>query len=289
MEFWGVEVKPGESFKVSVDDDKIIHLSQACLGETKKVKGNESVPIFVKFNNEKLVLGHLSSEKFPQLSFDLVFEKEFELLHNWKNGSVYFAGYKTITQDDSPDDFSDLEDDSEEDITITPADNGKAALKVDNAKPASDKANEPISEQPSKDIKSMEVDEEDDESDEDDDDERSDSDEEEDDSSDEDAESDEEDEKTPTPKKADIVKKRSADSSTKTPASKKAKAATPQKTDGKKGVHTATPHPSKKAEKAPANGTPKSGGEFTCKSCSKTFSTGSGLESHTKAKHGGVK
>ena len=47
--------------------------------------------------------------------------------------------------------------------------------------------------------------------------------------------------------------------------------------DGKKGGHTATPHPSKKAGKTPANSgeqskpqTPKSaGGSFPCKSCSK--------------------
>jgi len=44
--------------------------------------------------------------------------------------------------------------------------------------------------------------------------------------------------------------------------------------DGKKGVHTATPHPSKHAGKNPANiensksQTPKSGGQFSCKSCS---------------------
>lgn len=43
--------------------------------------------------------------------------------------------------------------------------------------------------------------------------------------------------------------------------------------DGKKGGHTATPHPAKGGGKAAANGsntkaqTPKSGGQFACKSC----------------------
>lgn len=48
----------------------------------------------MKVDEQKLVLGTLSHDKFPQISFDLVFEKKFELSHNWKNGSVYFAGYR---------------------------------------------------------------------------------------------------------------------------------------------------------------------------------------------------
>ena len=78
---------------------KLCVLIQASLGESKN-KGNESTPIFVKFGDQKLVLGTLSQEKFPQLSFDLVFEKEFELSHNCKNGSVYFAGYKAAAMYD---------------------------------------------------------------------------------------------------------------------------------------------------------------------------------------------
>ncbi|KAG2406147.1 Histone deacetylase HDT1 Histone deacetylase [Vigna angularis] len=80
-----VEVKSGESLKVDPGDDKIIHLSNACLGDVTKAKG-ESVALYVKFGNQKLVLGTLSSDKFPQISYDLIFEKEFELSHSWKNG-----------------------------------------------------------------------------------------------------------------------------------------------------------------------------------------------------------
>lgn len=75
---------------------------QACLGEVKKNIGNESVCLFVKVDKQKLVLGTLSSENFPQLSFDLVFEKKFELSHNWKNGSVYFTGYKACPPEQYP-------------------------------------------------------------------------------------------------------------------------------------------------------------------------------------------
>ena len=72
---------------------------QAALGESKK--GRESVPLFVKVNEKKIVLGTLSPENIPQLSFDLVFETEFELSHNWKNGSVFFCGYQVIPDDDA--------------------------------------------------------------------------------------------------------------------------------------------------------------------------------------------
>uniref|UniRef100_A0A2C9V8A8 Nucleoplasmin-like domain-containing protein n=1 Tax=Manihot esculenta TaxID=3983 RepID=A0A2C9V8A8_MANES len=104
MEFWGTEVKSGEPLVVEIGGDFILHLSQACLGEVKKDKGNESVCLYVKVNDKKYVLGILSPEKFPQISFDLVFEKDVELSHNWKNGSVYFSGYK-IAQAES-DDYS---------------------------------------------------------------------------------------------------------------------------------------------------------------------------------------
>lgn len=68
----------------------------------KKDKGAENVTVFVRFNDQKLVLGTLSAEKFPQISYDLVFEKEFELSHSSKNTSLYFCGYKTATMDEYP-------------------------------------------------------------------------------------------------------------------------------------------------------------------------------------------
>lgn len=69
-------------------------LLQACVGEQKKEKGSETVCLFVTVAGKKLVLGTLFTDKLPQQQFDLVFDRDFELSHNWKNGSVYFYGYK---------------------------------------------------------------------------------------------------------------------------------------------------------------------------------------------------
>ena len=75
------------------------------MGETKS-KGNESILLSVKVGDQKFVLGNLSVDKFPQLSFDLVFEKEFELSHNWKNGSIHLCGYQTLVGEQYPSIFS---------------------------------------------------------------------------------------------------------------------------------------------------------------------------------------
>ncbi|KAJ6985972.1 hypothetical protein D5086_018774 [Populus alba] len=271
MEFWGVEVKAGEPLKVEPKDFCMIHLSQAALGESKK--GNESVPLFVKFDEKKLVLGTLSQENIPQLSFDLVFEKEFELSHNWKNGSVFFCGYQVIPDDDASDFSGD-----EEDFEFAKADIMKAAT-------AKDKAAKP--EKPKATLVEPSIDDSDeDDSDEDDSDEDGDTEEGMSLDEDSDDESDSEDEETP--KKAETSKKRANDSATKTPvSSKKAKTATPQKTDAKKAGQV-TPHPAK--GKAAANGnsskSPKSAGNFSCKSCDKAFVTDGALKSHSQAKHG---
>ncbi|KAJ6829036.1 histone deacetylase HDT2-like [Iris pallida] len=99
MEFWGVEVKPGQTVKCDIEEGKLLHLSQAALGESNE--GVESVSIFVKFNDQKLVVGTLSQEKCALIQYNLVFEKEFDLCHSSKNASVYFCGYKTASQDDS--------------------------------------------------------------------------------------------------------------------------------------------------------------------------------------------
>lgn len=65
---------------------------QACIGEVEE-DSSESICLFVNINGKKLALGTLNSEKLLQQSFDLVFDKTFELSHNWKNGSVFFHGY----------------------------------------------------------------------------------------------------------------------------------------------------------------------------------------------------
>ncbi|KAK4765082.1 hypothetical protein SAY86_026172 [Trapa natans] len=286
MEFWGVEVKAGQPLKVKPEDEEIIHISQATLGESDK-KGAESVPIYVKFGGRKLVLGTLSADKFPQISYDLVFEKEFELSHNWKGGSVYFMGYKTSVSEE--DNFSDLETDSEEEdaLPINLEDNGKVVTEplnvkkgLGNAKAVKVKSEEkPKADACTAQGKIDSDSDEDDDDDDDDDDESAedDSDDEKDgassdDDSDDEDDSDEDDEEE-TPKKVDVGKKRPIVSA-KTPESKKAKLTTPQKTDGKKGVQTAIPHPAKQGSMNPASDkknqqTQKSGGSVSCGSCSK--------------------
>ncbi|XP_024031880.1 histone deacetylase HDT1 isoform X2 [Morus notabilis] len=301
MEFWGVEVKAGEPLTVVPDDAFIIHLSQACLGESE-TKSKEPILLSVKVADKKFVLGTLSLEKIPQLTFDLVFEKEFELTHNWKHGSIYLCGYQTFVGDQEDDDLSGDESEEEEDIPPQAIQNGKGGPKVGLAKPAAAKTNAAKPEstekpkvkvvEPSKD-EDGESDEDSDESDEDDSDDEmdmlgGDSD---------DAEDKDEEDDEATPKKLELSKKRANDSADKTPVpAKKPKAAASPKSEGKKVVHTATPHPAKKAGKTSATGdkskdqqTPKSGGKsagkISCKSCSKTFASDGALDSHTKAKH----
>ncbi|XP_021278311.1 histone deacetylase HDT1-like isoform X2 [Herrania umbratica] len=289
MEFWGIEVKAGKPIKADPGANHVIHLSQATLGESKNKA--ESVTLHVNADGQKLVLGTLSHQNFPQLSFDLVFDQEFELSHNCKHGSVYFLGYKTFVPEEGDDEFdmsSDEESSEDEELPVAAAENGKAKTDV---KPSKVNAGKPDAlkqavkiEEPSNNKKT----EDDDESDSED---ESGSDEE-DDSEDED-ESDEmsmdessDDEDEGTPKKVEASKKRPAEAATPVSAKKAKSAATPQKTDDKKGGHTATPHPSKQAGKSSAK-SPKSGGQFSCGSCNKSFGSEGGLESHKKAKHGG--
>ncbi|XP_052174012.1 histone deacetylase HDT1-like [Diospyros lotus] len=299
MDFWGVEVKSGEPYHVEPGQGWIVHLSQACLGEFKKDKGSERVYLYVTIDGKKLVLGTLSPEKFPQLQFDLVFDKKFELSHNWKNGVVYFYGYKCNTPFDDTED--DSESESEEDLPALAVDKGKGSSQAKHEKPpAIEDANMAMSNQaaakqkakvvePKKDAKTVENDDvsSEDGIDTETSDDEFDSDEDEDDS-------ESEDEETPVTLKVEPSKKRPPELAAETRGpDKKAKLVTPQKTDTKKGGgssgHVATPHPSKQAGKAPANQpkqqTPKSAGSHPCKSCNRSFNSEIGLQSHTKAKH----
>jgi hypothetical protein len=67
--------------------------------------------MFVKVDDQKVSIGTLSIDKFPQISFDLLFEKEFELSHTSKSSSVFFSGYK-VPQPADGEDF-DSEEESE--------------------------------------------------------------------------------------------------------------------------------------------------------------------------------
>ncbi|CAH9099422.1 unnamed protein product [Cuscuta europaea] len=291
MEFWGAEVKSGQPLAVELGMDRILHLSQANIGEVKKEKGHESICLYVTVDDKKYVLATLNTEKLPQQQFDLYFERDITISHNWKNGSVYFHGYV------GSDEISDDEDDTdiEEPLQMeTKAANGKPNVSVvqkEGAAKVSAAGKKVKISEPKKGVEDDKEDESSEEEDEmEDDDEDSDSGASIEDESDSEEEDSEEEEKEETPKKVESGKKRQAESSAKkTPApAKKVKLTTPQqKTDGKKGnTHVATPHPSKKADKTPvAQKTPKSGGSHQCKECNRSFGSESALGSHSQAKH----
>ncbi|CAH2072152.1 unnamed protein product [Thlaspi arvense] len=83
----GAEVKAGKPLTLKPDQDCLIHVSQASLDEGKR---GESALLYVTVDGKKLVIGTLSQGNIPQISFDLVFEKEFELSHSLERGSVQF-------------------------------------------------------------------------------------------------------------------------------------------------------------------------------------------------------
>ncbi|CAL5334596.1 hypothetical protein CsSME_00016829 [Camellia sinensis var. sinensis] len=304
MDFWGVEVKSGDPCPVEPGEGRILHLSQACLGEVKKDKRTESVYLYATIDGKKLVLGTLSPEKFPQQQFDLVFNKKFELSHNWKHGSVYFYGYRCDNPIDEITTEDDSEDELEDELPVIAADSGKSKSQAKHEKPpAAESANtaKPVAVgskqkvkivEPKKDVKTVEeIGSSDDDFETDSSEYASESDEDEDSDSENEGKTEDDDEDKETPKKVEPSKKRPAESATETPGpDKKAKSITPQITDTKKGnVHVATPHPSKKSGKTPANQpnqqTPKSAGSHPCKSCNRSFNSENALESHTKAKH----
>ncbi|KAL4353596.1 hypothetical protein GQ457_06G025600 [Hibiscus cannabinus] len=221
MEFWGAEVKSGQIFEVELEDDdnRVLHISQVALGEVtsdgKKEKGNGDVCIYLKFNNQKFVIGTLSQEKFPQMQLDLVLDGKFELSHTWKSGSIYFTGYYVDTIQGGDSEF--------EDEHLEPT--------VNPVKPHATTSDPTTSKQ----VKIVEPNKEEDSSDDEDEDVTSTEDEvssddqepgllvngenESDDDSEE--ESSDEDQETPEAEKAGPSKKRSAESATRTPASGK--------------------------------------------------------------------
>ncbi|KAL8505030.1 hypothetical protein ACS0TY_016291 [Phlomoides rotata] len=140
-EFWGVEVKRGEPLNVSPGYGTVLHLSQASLGVHKNEKGKESVSLFVNVDGKKLVLGTLITNKLPQHQFDLLFDREFELSHDWKGGSVYFYGYKasnSLGEDESLEEESDeseFESEDDKDIPLNLANNGKHKSNDEQVKP----------------------------------------------------------------------------------------------------------------------------------------------------------
>ncbi|CAJ1979188.1 unnamed protein product [Sphenostylis stenocarpa] len=310
MEFWGVEVKVGQTVKVDPMDPvgAYIHISQVALGESKKEKANEPVVLYLKVGDKKIVLGTLKRDDIPHLSLDLVLDSDSELSHSSKSATVFFCGYKVLTDEGNMSDFSDSEEEEDEPV-LNAKENGKPEIKAEDAKVTKPSKPVSVTAASAKLVKTEPTKEEEDDSDSDESDDEiggddeSGSSDEMDEDSDGDEESDEEHEETPV-KKVVQGKKRPNESASKTPvSSKKSKTATPEKTgwanwgfpitcsNVKKNVHVATPYPTKKVGKTPNNATkgqsPKSTGQLTCGSCKKSFINEAGLQQHKKAKHGG--
>lgn len=47
MEFWGIEVKPGEPIPIYASADNLVHLSQASLGESEKIAIEKENSVFL--------------------------------------------------------------------------------------------------------------------------------------------------------------------------------------------------------------------------------------------------
>ncbi|KAG2329961.1 hypothetical protein Bca52824_001141 [Brassica carinata] len=138
MEFWGVEVQAGKPFKVTPGEDKLVHISHASLGNCKGEKG-EAVTLNVKVGDNKFVMGTLVSESIPQACFDVLFDKEFELSHNWGKGNVHFV--------DSEDEEEEEEEVEVEEVPATVTANGNAAKAVAKTNDENDSDDEDASEE----------------------------------------------------------------------------------------------------------------------------------------------
>ncbi|CAH9070909.1 unnamed protein product [Cuscuta europaea] len=240
MAFWGVEVKPGQSLKV--DADEVIHISQASLGEVKDDSGAKNVLLRMKVGKENFVIGSLSAGERPQIMCDLYLNKEFELSHDLKSGSVYFLGYSEPPQFGEETDSDDTSE-SEEDLPINALEKDKPEVKAANGLKQEEKkkaaTRQVLSKKPAlKPSKPAVEDHDPDEDDDSDDDDfgSEDSDEsmEDGDSSDE-AESEEDDSDEETPVPMEQTKKRKPESVVATKAPQKnAKQTPPQKTVAKK-------------------------------------------------------
>ncbi|KAF4384804.1 hypothetical protein G4B88_000200 [Cannabis sativa] len=272
-------VKSGKS-EVVEHDGSFLHIAKVCLGDIKKDAGSEPVILTAKVGDQKFVIGRLS-QKIPQLSVDLVFEKSFELAHNYSNSE---------SESDSEDKNVPISIDngvvsgnlqSEEDENVAKSNKVLNSGQRGSVGPCGDEENDSSSDD-DYDIGDEEQVNDDEKSSED-----------EDGSDDEDGSEDEEsgdsEEDEGEEKKVDMGKKRPAEAAT--PATfKKAKLVTPEKTDSKSGgskvrSHVATPHPAKQAKTTAAI----SGKAFSCTTCNRSFGSDIALQSHSKAKHAPAK
>jgi len=110
-------VKAGVPLRVEPEEGRLIHISQAALGEVKNGKGPKRCYLRLKVDGQSYVIGTLSAEERPQVMFDLVLEKAFELSHDWKEGSIHMAGYTADEEEQNVgDDYFDEDSSSDEEM-----------------------------------------------------------------------------------------------------------------------------------------------------------------------------
>eukprot|EP00252_Welwitschia_mirabilis_P020338 TRINITY_DN4963_c0_g1_i1.p1 TRINITY_DN4963_c0_g1~~TRINITY_DN4963_c0_g1_i1.p1 ORF type:complete len:306 (+),score=110.77 TRINITY_DN4963_c0_g1_i1:180-1097(+) len=113
MDFWGAEVKPGQTLDCDPGEDKYLHISQVAVGEAQQTKGDERVVVYVHSGEKKYAIGTLIPGKTDQFSLDVVFSKPFKLSHTSSKATICFVGYDTPV--DMGDDFmEDSEESSDE-------------------------------------------------------------------------------------------------------------------------------------------------------------------------------
>ncbi|KAE8811700.1 protein ROOT PRIMORDIUM DEFECTIVE 1 [Hordeum vulgare] len=274
----------GQTVYCDANKEHVIHFSQVALGETEK--GSVSTLVTVKIGDQKVVIGTLSAESHPQIPYDLIFEKRFELSHSSKTASVFACGYKVrmpICESDSSEDEDEVE--TVNNRVINPIVDNVVKLPTPTTKDDKKVADNPDSDEDDSDTCTdsddvlRPTDDEYGSSGDDTDSEEDGTGREEMDTSSEEDSTDEEDKDSTKPEGGN---KRAAETELKAPASdKKAKIETPsgQDTDDKKAVHVATPHPAKQAGKQNGKSTKYVGGSHACKSCSRTFGSDSALKS----------
>eukprot|EP00252_Welwitschia_mirabilis_P019868 TRINITY_DN470_c0_g1_i3.p1 TRINITY_DN470_c0_g1~~TRINITY_DN470_c0_g1_i3.p1 ORF type:complete len:333 (-),score=98.11 TRINITY_DN470_c0_g1_i3:440-1438(-) len=116
MDFWGAEVKAGQTLELDPGDDKYIHISQVALGEIQSSKGEDRIVVYIHSRNKKYAVGTLIPGKSDQFSVDVVFSTPFKLSHTSHKGTIFFIGYNTPaeTADDFSDDSEEVEEEEEE-------------------------------------------------------------------------------------------------------------------------------------------------------------------------------
>ncbi|KAL9332109.1 hypothetical protein ACSQ67_001719 [Phaseolus vulgaris] len=114
MEFWGAEIKVGESVKVDPTEfEACIHLSRVTLGEAKKEKPNELVVVYLKVGEQKFVLGTSPRRKLLKFLRNWLWRRSLNYPTSSKNVGVHLCGYKAYySVDDSEEhEFIDIDED----------------------------------------------------------------------------------------------------------------------------------------------------------------------------------